>query len=287
MAMVLNLIHRFIDTLLRVDRGRVLNDEFDTKSSQAEITTELTTIVDQLKMEAFDTENGLVNYQGLNNSPTYNHYRRVAGGLRHFDPASLRDRKERLAFWINLYNSLIIDAVISFGIEKSIWEAGRSFFRKAAYNIGGLRYSADDIEHGILRGNHLHPLLRLPQFATDDPRLRHAVVPMDPRIHFALVCASRSCPLITVYHALEIEEELEAAAATFINGGGVIVKPELGRVSLSRIFSWYQGDFGGRSKVLKFILAYLREGPERNYLGENISKVRLKYQKYDWSLNHY
>ncbi len=284
---MLNLLQKIIDTLLRVDRGHVLNDEFGAGAPYAEIAAELRAIVDRLKSEAFDTENGLINYQCLNNSPTYSHYRRVAGGLRYFDPASLHNRKERLAFWINLYNSLIVDAVISFGIEKSIWEAGRGFFRKAAYNIGGLRYSADDIEHGILRGNRPHPLFRLPQFTTDDPRLRHAVVPMDPRIHFALVCASRSCPIITVYHASEIEEELEGVTATFINGGGVIVKPELAKVSLSRIFSWYQGDFGGRSEVLNFILAYLREGPERNYLRENISKVRLKYQKYDWSLNHY
>jgi len=285
--MVLNLLHRLIDALLRVDKGCVLNDKFDAEASHAEVAAELRTIVDQLKMEAFDTENGLVNYRGLKNSPTYSRYKRVAGGLKHFDPASLHSQGERLAFWINLYNSLIIDAVISFGIENSVWEAGRGFFRKAAYNIGGLRYSADDMEHGILRGNRPHPLLRLPQFATDDPRLRHAIVPMDPRIHFTLVCASRSCPLITVYHASEVEDELEAAASTFISGGGVIVEPELARVSLSRIFSWYQGDFGGRSGVLNFILVYLKERPEGDYLRENISKVRLRYQKYDWSLNHF
>ncbi len=287
MRLVLNLLQKIIDTLLRVDGRRVLNSEFGTKASPAEIAADLRAIVEQLKTEAFDTEKGLVNYRGLKNSPTYSLYKRCVGKLKHFDLASLGSRGERLAFWINLYNSLIIDAVISFGIEKSIWEAGWGFFRKAAYNIGGLRYSADDMEHGILRGNRPHPLLRLPQFATDDPRLRQAIVPMEPRIHFALVCASSSCPLITTYHASEIAEELEAAAATFINGGGVIVEPELGRVSLSRIFSWYQGDFGGRSAVLKFILGYLREGPERDYLWENISRVRISYQKYDWSLNHY
>ncbi|MFB0557075.1 MAG: DUF547 domain-containing protein [Dehalococcoidia bacterium] len=287
MAMVLDLLHWLVDSLLRVDRGHFLNNEFDVKGSHAEIATELRTIVDQLKLEAFDTENGLVNYRALRNSPTYTRYRMATGGLRHFDPASLQSRGERLAFWINLYNSLMVHAVIFFGIEKSIWEAGWGFFRKAAYNIGGFRYSADDIEHGILRGNRPYPLLRLPQFGKGDLRLKHAIVPMDPRIHFALVCASRSCPIITVYHASQIEEELEAAATTFVNGGGVVVQPELAQVSLSRIFSWYQRDFNGCSGVLRFILAHLREGPERDYLEENVSKVHLKYQKYDWSLNHY
>jgi hypothetical protein len=106
------------------------------------------------------------------------------------------------------------------------------------------------------------------------------------RLHFALVCASRSCPLITVYHAPDIEEELEMAVNSFINGGGVIVSPEQKSVSLSRIFKWYQADFGGRPGVIQFILAYLREGPEKDFLRENTGKVRIKYQKYDWSLNH-
>jgi len=109
---------------------------------------------------------------------------------------------------------------------------------------------------------------------------------MDPRIHFALVCASRSCPIITVYHAAEIEEELEAAATTFVNGGGVIVQPELDQVILSRIFYRYQRDFEGRFGVLNLILAHLREGAERDYLQGNLDKVRFKYQKYDWPLNH-
>ena len=184
-----------------------------------------------------------------------------------------------------MYNSLIIDAVIHFGIQKSVWEAGWGFFRKAAYNIGGLRYSADDIEHGILRGNRPHPLLHFRQFAKNDPRLTHIVKPVEPRIHFTLVCASQSCPLITVYHADEIEVELDGATKTFINAGGVVAVPGKEQVSLSRIFSWYQGDFGGRSGVLEFILDNLREGPEKDYLQKNTRRVRIKYQKYNWSLN--
>ncbi len=58
--MVLNLFHWLIDSLLRVDRGHVLNNEFNITGSHAEIATELRTIVDEIKLEAFDTENGLV-----------------------------------------------------------------------------------------------------------------------------------------------------------------------------------------------------------------------------------
>jgi len=284
---MLNLLQWKIDFLLRVDRKRVLNVELGAQTSETDIASEMRTIVDQLKIEAFDTEKGLVNYRGLKGSTTYKHFKKVASMLRHFDPASLQSREEKLAFWINLYNSLIIDAVISFAIKETVWEAGRGIFRKAAYNIGGLRYSADDIEHGILRGNAPHPVIRLPQFTQDDPRLRHTLVPMEPRIHFTLVCASRSCPLITVYHAAEIEEELEMATNAFINGGSVLVKPEEGQVSLSRIFSWYQHDFGGRSGVLRFVLRYLMDTPQKEYFKQNLTKMQIKYQKYDWSLNHF
>jgi hypothetical protein len=282
---MLKLLQLTIDFLLRVDRKRVLNAELDAQTSETDIASEMKTIVDQLKMEAFDTDKGLVNYRKIKGSTTYKHFKKVASTLRHFDPASLQSREEKLAFWINLYNSLIIDAVISFVIEKTAWEAGWGIFRKAAYNIGGLRYSADDIEHGILRRNAPHPLIRLPQFTRDDPRLRHTLVSMEHRIHFTLVCASRSCPLITVYHAAEIEEELEMATNAFINGG--IVRPEKGQVSLSRIFSWYQRDFGGRSGVLRFALRYLVDGPQKDYLKENVNKIQVKYQEYDWSLNHF
>ena len=109
---------------------------------------------------------------------------------------------------------------------------------------------------------------------------------MGPRIHFALVCATCSCPLITVYHASKIEEELEAAATTFINGGGVIVQVGLDQVSLSRIFYWYQRDFKGGFGVINFVLAHLREGAGRDYQRGNLDKVRIRYQKYGWFLKH-
>ena len=278
--------HTIIDRLLGVDSRWVLNAEGESGDVKGDILATMETIVEQLSMEAVDTERGVVDYDRLKASPTYRQYKQVTAKLRSFNPSSLESRAERLTFWINLYNCLIVDAVVTFSIKKSVWEAGKGFFRKAAYEIGGLRYSADDIEHGILRGNRHHPLIPLPQFAPDDPRLKHSIIPTEPRIHFTLVCASRSCPIITVYHAPDIEEELEMAASSFINGGGVIISPEAGKVSLSRIFKWYQVDFGGRSGVIEFILQYLGEGPEEDFLLENMGKARIEYQEYDWSLNH-
>jgi hypothetical protein len=76
------------------------------------------------------------------------------------------------------------------------------------------------------------------------------------------------------------------AASTFVNGGGVIVNKDTGEVSLSRIFQWFQRDFGGRSGVIEFILRYLIDDPEKEFLTQEAPRIHIAYQKYDWSLNH-
>lgn len=285
--MAIRLGQQVIDRILGVNNQWVLNSGNESADTHGNIAATMRAILDQLKMEGFDTERGRVNYPKLKDSPTYHQYRRLAATLRSFAPSSLEGQAEKLAFWINLYNSLIVDAVITFGIKDSIWEAGKGFFRKAAYDVGGRRYSADDIEHGILRGNRRHPVFRLPQFTQDDPRQKYVIIPAEPRVHFTLVCASRSCPLITVYHAADIEEELEVAANSFINGGSVIIKPPEGKVSLSAIFKWYRRDFGGRAGIIELMLRYLRDGPEKEFLRENAGKIHFEYLEYNWSLNQY
>jgi len=283
---LLSFLNHSIDAVLGVNGHYILNDMAVDSPATETVAEEMRSIIDQLKIEAFDTEKGLVNYTSLRGSPTYKRYKRIAAGLRYFDPENLIGREEKLAFWINLYNSLIIDAVITFGIEKTVWEAGRGFFRKAAYNVGGFRFSADDIEHGILRGNRPHPVIRLQQFRRDDPRFHYSIIPLEPRVHFALVCASSSCPLITVYHAKDLEFELNAAASTFVNGGGVIIDRDRAKVSLSKIFAWYQDDFDSVYAMFKFILHYLPESEDKDYLNENFMSVKTGYQKYNWALNH-
>ncbi|MBI5828578.1 MAG: DUF547 domain-containing protein [Chloroflexi bacterium] len=185
-------------------------------------------IINALKAEAYDTVHGRVDYARLRASPTYAEYCRCARRLQSFDPVTLGSREERLAFWINLYNALIVDAVIQFEVKRSVNEAP-GFFWRAAYNIGGQRYCAFDIEYGILRANAPHPAIPGAHFGASDPR-RHSLQRLDPRIHFALVCAARSCPPIAVYDATRIDDQLEIAARTFINNGGAEIDRASGEV---------------------------------------------------------
>jgi hypothetical protein len=85
------------------------------------------------------------------------------------------------------------------------------------------------------------------------------VTPLDPRIHFALNCASRSCPPIGVYDAERIDAQLDLAAASFV-ANDVEIDSRAGVVRLSAIFRWYAGDFGGRAGVIAFLKERLPEG---------------------------
>ncbi len=276
--------HRLVDLYLRVDPSSALNRDHEPQPGGPTIGQELFAAIQAMKAESYDTSCNRFDYASLSNSETYARYRACSAGLLEFDPAVLSSREERLAFWINLYNALMIDAVIAFRLKESVQE-DRGFFRRAAYIVGGRRYSADDIEHGILRGNrrHFHPAILLPQFAPADPRASRSLEPPDPRIHCALVCAARSCPPIAAYEPERIEEQLELACSTFVNSGGVQL--EDGRVCLSQIFHWYGRDFGGREGVREFVLRYLDAGEARTALEEDADGRRLGFYRYDWSLN--
>lgn len=278
------LYQRGLDHLLRVDSKAALNLGRSAMTGGPGVAAELLAALQMMKATAFDLATASVDYARLRGSESYARYRACTAALVDFEPAALGSREERLAFWINLYNALVIDAVITFGLKGAV-RKDTGFFRRAAYLIGGLRYSADDIEHGVLRGNrrHFHPAILLPQFAPDDPRLRYTIRPPDPRLHCALVCASRSCPPIAAYDVGRIEEQLDMAARNFVNGGGVTLDADGAAVRLSPVFRWYRRDFGGKEGVREFLLRFLDEGPARRALTER--RCRLRYQQFDWSLN--
>jgi hypothetical protein len=235
---------------------------------------------------AVDERGRQVDYARLRTGHEYAAYRAAAATLRDFDPAQLGTPAERLAFWINLYNALIIDAIITFDARGSVTKTpggALAFFNRAAYIVAGQRLSADDIEHGILRANRGHPYIPGPRFAPRDPRRTWVLQRIDPRLHFALNCASASCPPINVYAPERIDQQLDLATRGFVQSE-VSVAPD-GSLALSPIFRWYQDDFGGRQGMLAFLRQYLPEGEPRERLECESGRIRLRYTRYDWSLN--
>jgi hypothetical protein len=176
--------------------------------------------------------------------------------------------------------------VIALEVQRRITEqrAGLTFVRQAAYIVGGQRMSCDDIEHGILRANRGHPFYPGKQFHSSDPRLKWVIEPFDVRVHFALNCASCSCPPIRAYSPEKLDLQLDLATRSFLTTG-VQILPEEKVLYLSSIFKWFAADFGGREGIIDFVLSYLSTTAERTWLMQQRDEVSLRYKPYDWSLN--
>jgi hypothetical protein len=286
----IGLRERLLDVLSGTEKDTVLNVAAagfvlpDGKDPAAYLKRAL----DEIKISAIDESGTRVNYDSLKHSSAYKHYRNsLSPGMAGFDPTTLKSRGEQLAFWINLYNALVLDAVISLGIQRSVIEGFTgllAFFRRAAYNIGGYRISLDDIENGILRGNRGHPYLPGKQFTAGDPRLDWVIWPPEPRIHFALNCASRSCPPFQVYTADQIEVQLDLATQNFIDAN-ILLNPAKQLLVVSSIFQWFKGDFGGQDGIIPFIIDHLPYDGRRAWLTKYKDIIRLRYKLYDWRLN--
>lgn len=212
---------------------------------------------------------------GRGEHPLLVELRECAACLRRVDPGRLGDEPQRRALWINLYNALVFQGVLELQVAGSILDSW-GFLWRICYGIGGQRFSAHDIEHGILRGDR-HFLGFGKHFGAGDPR-REQVLLLDPRIHFALHCAARSCPPIASYTGEELDRQLDQATRAFLAGGGAEVDREQGEVRLSRIFKWYERDFGD---VREFVARHLPE-EEADFVRRE--RPRLRHQPYDWSL---
>lgn len=184
--------------------------------------------------------------------------------LAAIDPRSLQ-RGEQFAYWVNLYNALTVAVVLDHYPVKSIRRIKGGLLRlgpwnEEVYELQGETLTLNDIEHRILR-----PIFR------------------DPRIHYAVNCASIGCPDLAAraYTARELDEQLDAAARAFINHprGVSLVDNKL---RLSSIYDWYGGDFGDGQDDL---LAHLQQYAEPDLaaaLAQYEGRIRFDY---DWQLN--
>ena len=253
--------------------------------------------------EFLSADGRAVDYKGLRESAGFAEFVDASEELQRVNLNAL-SREERMAFFINVYNALVIHATCVFGSPKTTLER-LDFFSKASYDIGGSTYTCDDIENGILRGNRPgaatigalvgRPFLSRGPFREGDARRNHVVIPMDPRVHFALVCGARSCPPIRVYTAADIDRELEDAAFSFFESEVEVVRGDDGAATsaaVSKIVGeWYKFDFGATDlERLRYVSAYMKRGEERDALvraldGADASSVKLTTRAYDWTLN--
>lgn len=227
-----------------------------------------------------DPVTGDLDYGGIRAAADFGALVDAARGLASGSPDDLPAAEDQIAFWSNLYNALTLHAVVALDIRRSVGEV-HEFFLRVRYDVGGDHFSLADIEHGVLRQNQPSRNQPTAVFAASDPRLRWLVSRLDPRIHFALTCGTRSCPPIRAFDAARLDVQLDLATRAFVNGD-VEVDEARRSVTLSRIFHWYEVDFGD---VLGFVLGHLDAGPTREWLSAHRGDATVVYREYDWAIN--
>lgn len=189
--------------------------------------------------------------------------------LRVLSTTAISDfsQAEQMAYWINLYNALTVDVVLEnfpvesildIGISPGLFTVGP--WGKKLVDVEGQSLSLDDIEHRILR-----PIWR------------------DPRVHYAVNCASIGCPnlMSKPYQSSRLEADLDIAAKQFINSGRA-VQVDGERVYVSSIYEWFKADFGNTSEG---VLTHIRGFANSTLLTKLANHSRIADDFYDWDLN--
>ncbi|XP_061697698.1 uncharacterized protein zgc:152951 isoform X2 [Syngnathoides biaculeatus] len=253
----------------------------------SEISLLLRELILKLFSEHLSADGKSVDYKGMSANPAFQRYSELAIQLQRVHLRSL-SREETLAFFINIYNALVIHGYLRMGAPTNKWQRYR-FFNYVSYLIGGEVFTLQDIENGVLRGNRKGVAQLRRPFSKTDPRLQVALKDAEPLIHFALNCGAKGCPPIKTYTPQDIDSQLRRAAEAFLeNDDACLVDSEKKEVRLSQIFKWYKVDFGGTDeKLLKWVLKHMGESPKKTSLMGVLSggKTKVSFLPYDWSSN--
>ena len=191
-----------------------------------------------------------------NNAADMQAIQQVVDGIAQEKISGL-NKKEQLAFYINAYNAWILHEALGKYPTKSVKDLLFTFFTGQRIKVAGEDMSFNHLEKDTIR----------PKFN-------------EPRVHFALNCASRSCPPLNPepFRADKLDAQLEKLAVAFVNSPkGVDYSAGKKTAALSAIFNWYKDDFKAGGGPVAFI-GQRRKPPLPN-------DVKITYQDYDWSLN--
>lgn len=221
---------------------------------------------DRVSHQAWDrivqsyVHDGQVDYPAIQASSQLDGY---LGEINRIDPVKLPSKQHQLAFWINVYNAFAVKGILDHYSPMTLWGRYRYFIGRD-YRVGGTAINLYDLEREVL----------IEQFH-------------EPLMHFAIVCASTSCPKLQpwAYQPDQLDRQLAHAAREFIND------PTRNRfdrqqrtASLSMIFQWFETDFADAAgSVLAYIARYV-DNPD---LAKELTQpgYRIEYLDYDWGLN--
>lgn len=198
---------------------------------------------------------GVVNYNGFKASEKQ--LDDYLAFIESHAPEVSWSKNKTMAYWINAYNAYTIKLILKNMPLKSIMEINQG----KAWDLnfiphGSQKISLNHIEHKILREKY-----------------------KDPRIHFAVNCASFSCPKLSnkAFTESNLNAQLDALSRSFINNSkkNIISKSS---VKISQLFNWYKGDFSDGNSVIPFINKYSTTKVD--------SDAKVDFLEYNWSLNN-
>ncbi|KAL1268212.1 hypothetical protein QQF64_033575 [Cirrhinus molitorella] len=245
-------------------------------SDACELSEALRNLILKLYSDHLSEDGKTVDYKAMSRSLYFERYCDLAVQLQRVELLSL-SREEKLAFFINIYNALVIHGNLRLGFPKNIWQRYR-FFNYVSYFIGGEVFTLQDIENGVLRGNRKGVAQLLKPFSRNDPRLKVALPDVEPLIHFALNCGAKGCPPIKTYTPQDIDSQLRAAAEAFLeNDDSCVIDSVRREVKLSQIFKWYKTDFGGTDeKLLNWVFDHMGASQKKRNLQALLSEGKVK-----------
>lgn len=218
-------------------------------------------IWDQL-VKAHVKPSGLVDYKGfIKDKAKLEQYLKLIS--ENAPDRKTWSKNQQLAYWINAYNAFTVKLIVDNYPTQSIRDLGpklkipliKDVWHYKFFKIGGVESSLDEIEHSILRKEF-----------------------DEPRIHFAVNCASVSCPplLNEAFMAEKLEGQLQKVAVAFINDPTRNkITPD--KVQISSIFSWFQGDFTKKGSLIDFLNQYSKVKIKSN--------AKVSHLDYNWNLN--
>lgn len=203
---------------------------------------------------------GVVDYPGVASDARFPAY---LDQLNRVDPIALPDRLHRLAFWINAYNAFAIKGILD-GYSPLTRIGQWRYFIGRQYEVGGEAINLFDLEKKVL----------IPDFR-------------EPRIHFAIVCASQSCPKLRsqAFTADRLEAQLEENARVFVNDPAKNRFDRDTRTAyLSKIFEWFEPDFRTHAEsLLNYVRRYINDPDLAADLATQ--PYRIEFLEYDWHVN--
>ena len=204
---------------------------------------------------------GMVDYKGFQKDEAI--LDQYLDRLAAVDPEVLSNQ-EQFAFYANAYNAWTLKLILSrypdIGSIKELGSIFKSPWKKKIARIDGQLLTLDQIEHDILRKRF-----------------------KDPRVHFAVNCASKGCPPLQEepFTGSRLDDQLNRATVHFINASH-FNRLEGDILWVSKIFDWFPEDFN--HDVIGYFIQFA-DAPLRDQLEKNRDRIRVKYLDYDWSLN--